>query len=84
MKVYKLKLLNGVNTEETEVNAEAHTFDNGMILFWTKNSAEEWAMVAAYPTTRTAITYYDEVPQFDADIKAVKSLSTMGTKKGKK
>lgn len=79
MKVYRLKLLNGVNTEETEVKAEAHTFDNGMILFWTKNSAEEWAMVAAYPTALTAITYYDEVPQTASDIQVVPTA-----KKGRK
>lgn len=60
MKLFKLKLLNGVNTEEIEVKAEAHTFDGGMILFWSRNNDGEWALLSAYPSAMTAITYYDE------------------------
>lgn len=70
MKLYKLEIYLNTRTEQVEVEAEAHTFDNGMIIFWTRNPAQEWAMVAAYPATMTAIVYYDEIgkPQLTGQV----------------
>lgn len=87
MKLYKLEIYRSNHTDQIKVQAEAHTFDNGMIIFWTRNSSQEWAMVSAYPSAMTAIVYYDEItPEISTDefIEAVPDIPSMGTKKRSK
>jgi hypothetical protein len=61
MKRFKLQVF-GLNQLHTEtVEAEAHTIENGMVIFWVKNKDDQWAQVALYPASCTAVVRIEEV-----------------------
>ncbi len=61
MKKFTLKIFGTNQITEEVVEAETHTIENGMIIFWVKNSEDVWAQVAIYPGSCTAITRFEEV-----------------------
>jgi|Laugresu1bdmlbsd_1035121.scaffolds.fasta_scaffold04651_7 hypothetical protein len=61
MKKFTLKIFGSNQITEEVVEAETHTIENGMIIFWVKNSEDVWAQVAIYPGSCTAITRFEEV-----------------------
>ncbi len=61
MKKFTLKIFGSNQITDEVVEAETHTIENGMIIFWVKNSEDVWAQVAIYPGSCTAITRFEEV-----------------------
>jgi hypothetical protein len=61
MKKFTLKIFGSNQITEEVVEAETHTIENGMIIFWVKNAEDVWAQVAIYPGSCTAITRFEEV-----------------------
>jgi hypothetical protein len=61
MKKFTLKIFGTNQITEDIVEAETHTIENGMIIFWVKNPEDVWAQVAIYPGSCTAITRFEEV-----------------------
>jgi hypothetical protein len=61
MKRFMLRVF-GISTIHDEiVEAEAHTLENGMIIFWVKNEDNAWAQVAMYPASCTAIVRFEDI-----------------------
>ena len=62
MKKFTLKVFAGAYEPIIDiVEAEAHTLDNGMIIFWVTIEEGAWAQVALYPASCTAIIRVEEV-----------------------
>lgn len=61
MKRFMLRVFGGPNIVDEIVEAEAHTLENGMIIFWIMNSESVWAQVAMYPSSCTAITRFEDI-----------------------
>ena len=61
MKKFTLKIFGSNQITEDIVEAETHTIENGMIIFWVKNPEDVWAQVAIYPGSCTAITRFEEI-----------------------
>lgn len=61
MKRFMLRVFGGPNVVDEIVEAEAHTLENGMIIFWIKNAEDVWAQVALYPASCTAITRVEDI-----------------------
>ncbi len=61
MKKFTLRIFGMSQITDEVVEAEAHTLENGMIIFWVKNPEDVWAQVAMYPASCTAITRFEEV-----------------------
>jgi len=61
MKRFMLRVFGGPNVVDELVEAEAHTLENGMIIFWVKNADEVWAQIAMYPSSCTAIVRFEDV-----------------------
>ena len=61
MKRFMLRVFGGPNVIDELVEAEAHTLENGMIIFWVKNVEDVWAQVAMYPSSCTAIVRFEDV-----------------------
>jgi hypothetical protein len=61
MKRFTLRVFGGPNVVDEIVEAEAHTLENGMIIFWVKNLDDAWAQVAMYPSSCTAIIRFEDV-----------------------
>ena len=61
MKRFMLRVFGGPNVVDELIEAEAHTLENGMIIFWVKNTEDVWAQVAIYPASCTAITRFEDI-----------------------
>ena len=61
MKRFMLRVFGGPNVVDEIVEAETHTLENGMIIFWVKNEDEVWAQIAMYPSSCTAIVRFEDV-----------------------
>lgn len=61
MKRFMLRVFGGPNVIDELVEAEAHTLENGMIIFWILNTDGQWAQVAMYPSSCTAITRFEDI-----------------------
>ena len=61
MKRFMLRVFGGPNVVDELVEAEAHTLENGMIIFWVKNADDAWAQVAMYPQSCTAIVRFEDI-----------------------
>ena len=61
MKKFTLKIFGTSQITDEVVEAETHTIENGMIIFWVKNPEDVWAQVAIYPGSCTAITRFEEI-----------------------
>jgi hypothetical protein len=61
MKRFTLRIFGMSQITDETIEAEAHTLDNGMIVFWVKNPDEVWAQVAMYPASCTAIVRFEDI-----------------------